>query len=117
METAIVCVGCCTDDPSNRFGMRVQSKATGAWGVTWTSPLSNSRKFDEPTGDVGIQGSIVIDTAKPICDFCGAKSFFKCGSCDGFNSWKENAYVTCGWCQAGGIFSGAISSFKSGDDL
>jgi len=61
-----------------------------------------------PSG-LHVTGTIGSDPTYKGCPFCVSKSFWTCGTCQGFNCWDGRLDVVCAWCTHGGRVSGHIS--------
>lgn len=64
-----------------------------------------------PSG-LHVTGTIGSDPAYKGCPFCVSKSFWTCGTCQGFNCWDGRLDVVCAWCTHAARISGQIDQLR-----
>jgi len=114
---ADVIVARCRDGHGG-YGIRVEERDGGDWYSTWAFATDEERAARAGYGaDTQIGGILRLDSGFPGCPRCSAPTFTVCYGCFKTTCWSGRAeWGTCQWCGHGGVPSGTINRFSSGND-
>lgn len=95
------------------FGMRFEEKMKRQWLADWAFAIKERTARREGYDRAQITGYISLAPDYPGCPYCGAKSFFKCGTCEHVVCWDgDSRKVTCSWCGSTGVLGGSLESLS-----
>lgn len=102
---------CKCQQTGKTFGIRVEKTGPNSWLQTWAFPIKDKTAQKEGFNSSKIVGNIGWSDEYPGCPYCGALSWFVCGTCGKITDMNNSTWVKCGWCnieaELGGYYDGS----------